>query len=92
MSTMSERIWIDNISVTAEDKPSGIDELADVQRIATLNGAISVEGFEGQQVRVYTVDGRQVGAFVAGGSRTLSVDPGIYVVTVGKQAVKVIVK
>ena len=92
MSTMSERIWIDNISVTAEDKPSGIDELADVQRIATANGAISVEGFEGQQVRVYTVDGRQVGAFVAGGSRTLSVDPGIYVVTVGKQAVKVIVK
>ena len=92
MSTMSERIWIDNISVTAEDKPSGIDELADVQRIATVNGAISVEGFEGQQVRVYTVDGRQVGAFVSGGSRTLSVDPGIYVVTVGKQAVKVIVK
>ena len=92
MSTMSERIWIDNISVTAEDKPSGIDELADVQRIATVSGGISFEGFEGQQVRVYTVDGRQVGAFVAGGSRTLSVDPGIYVVTVGKQAVKVIVK
>lgn len=92
MSTMSERIWIDNISVTAEDKPSGIDELADVQRIATVSGGISFEGFEGQQVRVYTVDGRQVGAFVADGSRTLSVDPGIYVVTVGKQAVKVIVK
>ena len=92
MSTMSERIWIDNVRVTAEDKPSGINELDNVQRIAAVKGGISVEGFEGQQVRVYTIDGRQVGAFVAGGNRTLTMDPGIYVVTVGKQAIKLIVK
>ena len=92
MSNMSERIWIDNVRITAEDKPSGINELADVQRVAAVKGGISVEGFAGQQVRVFTVDGRQVGAFTADGSRTLSLDPGIYVVTVGKQATKVIVK
>ena len=91
MSNMNERIWIDNINVTAQ-KASGIDEIADAQRIAAIKGGISIEGFAGQQVRVYTVDGRQVGAFVAGGSRTLTMDPGIYIVTVGKQAFKVLVK
>jgi len=92
MSNMNERIWIDNIQLTAQ-KVSGIDEIADVQqRIAPVKGGISVEGFAGQQVRVYTVDGRQVGNFVADGSRTLPMEPGLYIVTVGKQAFKVLVK
>ena len=91
MSNMNERIWIDNINITAQ-KVSGVDEIADIQRIAAVKGGISIEGFAGQQVRVYTVDGRQVSAFVAGGSRTLTMDPGIYIVTVGKQAMKVLVK
>ena len=92
MSTMSERIWLDNIRVTAAENPSGVNELSDVQRIVPVKGGISVEGFAGQQVRVYTIDGRQVGSFVAGDNGTLSIEPGIYVVTVGKQAMKVIVK
>ncbi len=92
MSVMSERIWLDNVRITAEDKPSGVDELSAVNRIAAVKGGLSVEGFDGQQVRVYTVDGRQVSAFVAGGNRTLTMEPGIYIVTVGKQAMKVMVK
>ena len=92
MSTMSERIWIDNVRITADEKPSAVTELADVNRIAAVNGGISVEGFDGQQVRVFTVDGRQVSAFTAGGNRTLPMDRGIYIVTVGKQAIKVMVK
>ena len=61
--------------------------------LKTIIASVSpVEGFDGQQVRVYTVDGRQVSAFVAGGNRTLTMEPGIYIVTVGKQAMKVMVK
>ena len=92
MSTMSERIWLDNINVTCKDKPSGVDELSAKQQIAAVKGGISIEGFEGQQVRVFTVDGRQVEHFVADGCRTLSMSPGIYIVTVGKQAYKVSVR
>ena len=92
MSTMSERIWIDNVQITSVDKPSSVSELAAPQQVVTVKGGISVEGFEGQQVRVYTIDGRQAGAFVAGGSNTLSLSPGIYIVTVGKQAYKVSVR
>lgn len=91
MSNMNERIWLDNINVTAQ-KVSGVNEIAEAQRIAAVKGGISIEGFAGQQVRVYTVDGRQVSAFVAGGDRMLTMDPGIYIVTVGKQAFKVLVK
>ena len=92
MSTMSERIWLDNISITCEEKPSGVNELAAKQQIAAVKGGISIEGFEGQQVRVFTVDGRQVSTFVADGYRTLSMAPGIYIVTVGKQAYKISVR
>ena len=92
MSMMSERIWLDNIRITSEDKPSSVNELNVNQQVTAVNGGISIEGFEGQQVRVYTIDGRQAGAFIANGSRTLSVAPGIYIVTVGKQAFKVSVR
>ncbi len=92
MSTMSERIWLDNISITCEDKPSGVDELAAKQQIAAVKGGISIEGFEGQQVRVFTVDGRQVQNFVADGYHTLTMAPGIYIVTVGKQSYKISVR
>ena len=63
-----------------------------MQRVAAVKGGISVEGFEGQQVRVYTIDGRQAGSFVANGYHSLSMAPGIYIVTVGKQAFKISVK
>ena len=92
MSMMSERIWLDNISITAKEKPSSVDELATKQQVTAVKGGISIEGFEGQQVRVFTVDGRQVDAFVADGNRNLSMSPGIYIVTVGKQAYKVSVR
>ena len=92
MSVMSERIWLDNISITAKEISSSVDELAAKQQITAVKGGISIEGFEGQQVRVFTVDGRQVDAFVADGHRSLSMSPGIYIVTVGKQAYKVSVK
>ena len=92
MSMVSERIWLDNIRITSEDKPSSVNELNVTQQVTAVNGGISIEGFEGQQVRVYTIDGRQAGAFIANGSRTLPVAPGIYIVTVGKQAFKVSVR
>ena len=92
MSMMSERIWLDNIRITSEDKPSSVNELSVQQQVAAVKGGISIEGFEGQQVRVFTIDGRQVDAFVASGSRTMPMTPGIYIVTVGKQAFKVSVK
>ena len=92
MSTMSERIWLDNVQITSVDKPSSVDEITAKQQILAVNGGISFEGCEGQQVRVYSVDGRQVQSFVADGNRTISVAPGIYIVTVGKQACKISVR
>ena len=92
MSTMSERIWLDNVRITCEDWPSGVNELATPQQISAVKGGISIEGFDGQQVRIYTVEGRQVQHFVADGNRTLSMAPGIYIVTVGKQAYKICVR
>ena len=92
MSTMSERIWLDNISITSQEKPTSVEELATRQHVTAIKGGIGIEGFEGQQVRVYSVDGRQVGNFVSDGKASLPMEPGIYIVTVGKQAYKILVK
>ena len=92
MSMMSERIWLDDVRISCKDKPSSVEELSVQQQIAAVKGGISVEGFEGQQVRIFTIDGRQAGAFVADGHNTLSLSPGIYIVMVGKQAFKVSVR
>ena len=93
MSTMSERIWIDNVRITATEKPvSSVNELAEKQQIVAVKGGFSLEGFDGQQVRVFAIDGRQVDAFVANGNSTINVAPGIYIVTVGKQAFKISVR
>ena len=92
LSMMSERIWLDNIRITSVEKPSSVNELTTKQQIAAIKGGISVEGFDGQQVRVFTVDGRQVSAFTAEAHSSLSMAPGIYIVMVGKQAYKVSVR
>ena len=93
MSNMNERIWVDNITISCEDiEPSGVNEMKTGQQVTAVKGGINIQGFEGQQVGVYTVDGRQVDAFVADGCRTLNMAPGIYIVTVGKEAFKVSVK
>ena len=92
MSNTSERIWLDNVSITCKDKPSGVDEITAKQQILPVKGGISFEGYEGQQVCVFSVDGRQVQSFVADGNRTINVAPGIYIVTVGKQAYKISVR
>jgi hypothetical protein len=92
MSMMSERIWLDNISITSVSQTDGVDELTNNEQIVAVKGGINIEGFDGQQVRVFTVDGRQVDSFTANGHRNLSMAPGIYIVTVGKQAYKVSVR
>ena len=92
MSMYSERIWLDNISITATERPTGIDEQVSKNQITATKGGINIEGFNGQQVRVYTIDGRQVSTFVADGSSSMTMAPGIYIVTVGKQAYKISVR
>ena len=54
-------------------------------------GAIAVEGFAGR-VNVYTVDGRLAASAQVDGEATLTVAAGLYVVSAGEKAVKVVVK
>ena len=92
MSMMSERIWLDNIRITSKEHGSGIDEMTDHKQVAPVKGGISIDGFAGQQVRVFSIDGRQIDAFVASEGHTLSLTPGIYIVTVNGRGYKVSVK
>lgn len=91
MSSVYERLWLDNIQVTSTPL-SGIDSTRQHNRVSTTGDSISVEGFDGQQVNVYSIDGRCVDTFRAGGRQVRQLSHGIYIVTVGQQSLKVIVR
>lgn len=57
-----------------------------------MANGLCVEGFDGQRVNVYSIDGRQVDTFVGGGRQMRQLGQGVYIVTVGRQSVKVIVR
>ena len=61
--------------------------------ITGRNGMVTVNGYEGKTVNVYTLDGKLAAtATVAGTSFDIPVAPGIYVVKVADRVAKVVVK
>ena len=74
------------------------DEGARVESVATngahvygMEQALVVSGFNGR-VYVYALDGRLVKTFEACENTTVSMESGVYVVSAGQDAVKVVVK
>lgn len=66
---------------------------ADGRNVYGGEGEIFVTGLENDVVKVYTVDGKCIASFVADGNEvSVKADKGQYVVKVGKNAVKVIVR
>ena len=78
----------DNIRITSEDKPSSVNEIEARQQVAAVKGGISIEGFEGQQVRIYTVDGKCVFNELVQGTHFIPMPAGIYVADGQKIIVK----
>lgn len=92
--TQKGSFCIDNIA-TREGTQGGVSDLtADGRNAASvvgLPGAIAVSGAEADAaVRIYSPDGKTVAAAI--GNATVSVAPGIYVVTVGSASTRVVVK
>lgn len=91
MSSVYERLWLDNIQVN-NAPVSGITDAGRSDRVVSSGNGLCVEGFDGQRVNVYSIDGRQVDTFVGGGRQMRQLGQGVYIVTVGRQSVKVIVR
>lgn len=83
---------IDSVEIGGED--SGlVGVVAGEGSIVAGIGQLTVSGFAGQAVAVYTVDGRKAAAAVANGEATVITLPaGIYVVKAGKRSAKLIVR
>ncbi len=69
---------------------TGLDALTAGVSVTTAPRTIIVTGAEEVMVEVYAVDGKQI--YAAQGDATISVVPGVYVVTVDGKVVKLIVK
>ena len=101
MNLMYERIWIDNILVESLI-PTGLEneELRmKNQRSAPtgkanveLRGGIAVTGHKGERIYVYTADGRLAASWLSEGNDLRHFAPGMYLVKVGSQTMKVAVK
>lgn len=91
MSNVYERIWLDNISIK-EQTPDAIDELQLVSKVTSTPQGISFNGMNGEQVSIYTVDGRLIHSMNATGSHSYNLAPGIYIVTINSKTLKIRVK
>lgn len=80
------------IGFTTEPVTSGVDSVAaDVVAVYGADGAIVVDGFDGE-VAVYAADGRLVKSAAVDGHAEIAVAGGLYVVRAGEAVKKVIVK
>ncbi len=61
-------------------------------RISTVRGEILISGSEGEQVTIAGIDGTSVMSGTSTGEVRMSVTPGIYLVRVGKEVFKILVK
>jgi len=84
----------DVYNITFEQKPD--DSLANVNtsdiKVTTANGTIVITGANGMRVNIYTPDGRCIASQTARGDKfSISLDNGVYIVTVDKRRCKVII-
>ncbi|MFR9165336.1 MAG: DUF6383 domain-containing protein [Dysgonomonas sp.] len=72
---------------------SSIDgQAADLTKVTVNNGLVKVDGAEGEQVSLFTIDGRQVFSTVAEGTVEIPAQQGVVFVKVGDKVHKVLVK
>ncbi|MCM1111248.1 MAG: choice-of-anchor J domain-containing protein [Clostridium sp.] len=82
-------------SNTVNTGRSEIDEVGsdtDGVIIAPVVGGVVVKGAEGLMLTVHTIDGKQIYGYRAAALETLSLEPGIYVVSAGRTTAKVSVR
>ena len=73
--------------------PSAIDRVdATVAMVKAVKGQILVSGAEGQLVTVCTIDGKTIFSSMGKSAMTINATTGVYVVTVGKNVAKVLVR
>lgn len=87
-------IYVRNLKVSETGKSSGVESVDATEeiRVDGLMGALRVSGAEGQKVCVFDAGARKVSDFIASGSDTLALAPGLYIVSVGQSRFKVLVK
>lgn len=73
--------------------PTGIEEILGAgQTIVPVDGGVMVSGYNGQNVEVYSIDGKRVASMKCADITVVNLEAGIYVVKVANDTRKVIVK
>ncbi len=82
------------VDFTLEIPVTDIEELAtdDNIKVYSTNGVIVVESIEAVAVDVYVVNGMLIRSVAVSGNNTIDVEPGFYIVRIGKKAYKVVVE
>lgn len=79
-------------SITLTDKSSSIDEIkSDVTRVSVDGKRVTLSGND-VRAEIYTTDGRCIFSKVINGSANTVMETGVYVVKIGDESVKIIVK
>lgn len=99
---VSRSFYVTAIYPDGESEPSNlatIDVEAEVEQIlasgsniSAVSGGVMVSGHNGETAEVYTLDGRKAASMRCADITVINLNAGIYIVKVGKETAKVVVK
>ncbi len=96
--TSGSRVNVDNITITAYKSPATIINVIDNTDEAPAfdavpsRGGITIESATKAKLHIYNVEAQEVAKVTVAGSTTVALPDGIYIVTDGKHARKVVVR
>lgn len=85
-------IYVDELRVVNGDPVNVDSHMAEHACVRTADGQVIINGADGSLFRVVATDGRIISLGTLSGETGISVAPGVYVVTVGRERFKIIVK
>ena len=85
-------IRLDDITITGEKTPTGIDNIGAQKRILAINGkSISYDAADGTAI-IYNVSGQKIASVEAGSTITLDVSEGVYIIKFGGKTLKAAIR
>lgn len=80
-------------AIASLDVSTQVEDILDAGKaVVSVNGGVMISGYEGETAEVYTIDGQRVASMKCAEITVINLNAGIYVVKVGAETRKVMIK
>lgn len=96
LSLLAEYANADDVMILADyaidDNATSVEGISVQGSVAAIPGGLRISGYDGQTATAHSLDGRLVAKAICNGEVEMRLDPGVYVLAIGKLRLKTIVK